>query len=219
MPQYLDGTEVDCDLIFDNGSPVYGAITDNWPTVEPYFNETGSNCPSILPKQQQQELMELSVRAVQCLGFKLGVFHVESKYTSRGPRLIEVNCRMGGGPVRATNLIVWGVDLVEEHLMACAGIPVRPPIAKRPLKEIAEYTINAEVSGIIQHTNFLDKWQDNPDVMYARPIVKAGDKCICVKDGLPTWLCELMVSKPTVKEAIAFVNEIADSLDVPITPA
>jgi hypothetical protein len=51
--QYLDGAEVDCDLVFDNGRPVYGAITDNWPTVEPYFNETGSNCPSVLPKAAQ----------------------------------------------------------------------------------------------------------------------------------------------------------------------
>ena len=63
--QYLDGHEVDCDLVFDNGQPVYGAITDNWPTVEPYFNETGSNCPSILPKAQQVELMLLSIKSVQ----------------------------------------------------------------------------------------------------------------------------------------------------------
>jgi hypothetical protein len=33
--------------------------------VEPYFNETGSNCPSILPRQQQQELLQLSVNSVQ----------------------------------------------------------------------------------------------------------------------------------------------------------
>jgi hypothetical protein len=37
---------------------------------------------------------------LQLLGFKLGVFHVELKATSRGPRLIEVNARMGGGGVR-----------------------------------------------------------------------------------------------------------------------
>ncbi len=36
----------------------------------------------------------------QALGLTLGVFHVELKYTSRGARLVEVNCRMGGGPVR-----------------------------------------------------------------------------------------------------------------------
>lgn len=37
---------------------------------------------------------------LQALDFRLGVFHVECKYTSRGARLIEVNARMGGGPVR-----------------------------------------------------------------------------------------------------------------------
>ena len=42
---------------------------------------------------------------------------------------------------------MWGVDLVEEHLMACAGIPVRPPVARRPLKQMAEYSINAKVRG------------------------------------------------------------------------
>ncbi len=84
-----------------------------------------------------------------------GVFHVELKYTSRGPRLIEVNCRMGGGPVRNTNLLVWGVDLVEEHLLTCAGIPSRPPIAAKPLMYIAEYSINAQKTGKMQHIDFL----------------------------------------------------------------
>ena len=62
---------------------------------------------------------------------------------------------MGGGPVHNTNLLVWGVDLVEEHLMTCAGIPSRPPVAARPLMYIAEYSINAQKSGIIQHIDFL----------------------------------------------------------------
>lgn len=62
---------------------------------------------------------------------------------------------MGGGPVRNTNLLVWGVDLVEEHLMTCAGIPSRPPVAARPLMYIAEYSINAQKSGRIQHIDFL----------------------------------------------------------------
>lgn len=84
-----------------------------------------------------------------------GVFHVELKYTKRGPRLIEVNCRMGGGPVRNTNLLVWGVDLVEEHLLTCAGIPSRPPVAARPLMYIGEYSINAKTTGKLQHTDFL----------------------------------------------------------------
>ncbi len=52
----------------------------------------GSNCPSILPMHQQRELCQLSVAAVKCMGFTVGVFHVECKYTSQnGPQLIEVS--------------------------------------------------------------------------------------------------------------------------------
>ena len=97
----------------------------------------------------------LVVQCIHCCCGVQGVFHVELKYTSQGPRLIEVNCRMGGGPVRNTNLLVWGVDLVEEHLLTCAGIPSRPPVAARPLMYIAEYSINAQKSGKMQHIDFL----------------------------------------------------------------
>jgi carnosine synthase len=50
------------------------------------------------------------------------------------------------------------------------------------------------------------------------PTVQAGSKCVCVEDGLPTWVCELMVVKPTVQEAIDFIKQIEESLDIPITP-
>jgi carnosine synthase len=212
LEEYLDGPEVDCDLILSQGSCVYGAVTDNWPTVEPYFNETGSNCPSILSRSTQKELLELSVASVRALGLKEGVFHVEAKATSRGARLIEVNCRMGGGPVRDTNLLVWGVDLVEEHLMTAAGIPSRPPIARKPLVNMAEYSINADKSGVLERDDFLAEWASHPDVLYARPLAKAGERVVCVADGLPTWICELMVVKPRVEEAIEFVKGIEKAI-------
>ena len=42
LEQYLDGPEVDVDVVLNSeGDVVYGNVTDNWPTIEPYFNETG----------------------------------------------------------------------------------------------------------------------------------------------------------------------------------
>ncbi len=52
-------------------------------------------------------------------------------------------------------------------------------------------------------------------ILSAAPL-QAGQKCVCVADGMPTWVLELMVHKPTVREAITFVKQIGDSLDVPI---
>lgn len=50
------------------------------------------------------------------------------------------------------------------------------------------------------------------------PTPQAGHKCVCVKDGLPTWVCEIMVTKPNVREAIQFIQDIEAALDIPITP-
>ena len=208
MEEYLDGPEVDVDVVMSDGEAVYGAVTDNWPTVEPYFLETGSNAPSILPLNQQRELMELSIDTVKALGFVSGVFHVEGKYTSRGPRLIEVNCRMGGGPVRTMNHIVWGVDLVEEALLCAAGLPSNPPTAPKPLMNIAEYSVNAMKTGVLVNNDHLKKYQDNQDILYARALAQPGTKVVSANDGLPSWVCELMVTKPTVEEAIEYVKGI-----------
>jgi carnosine synthase len=74
------------------------------------------------------------------------------------------------------NLLAWGVDLVEEQLLASAGIPSRPNVAARPLRNIAEYSVNALKSGTIRDVKFLEPYQGRPDVLYANPLVEAGAK-------------------------------------------
>jgi len=217
MESYLDGPEVDVDVIIGKGKCYYSALTDNWPTIEPYFNETGSNCPSILPEHQQKELVDLAVASCHALGLQNGVFHVEGKYTSHGPRLIEVNCRMGGGPVHVCNKLVYGVDLVVEQLiLSCGGEPAESLNCTEPLCNIAEYSMNAPRSGYIAHTNFLDEWCDNPNLVYARPLVVPRQLVCGPQDGMPTWLCEVMCTAATVEEGIRFVKQIEATCAFPI---
>lgn len=56
---YLDGPEIDCDIVMARGEPIFAEVSDNGPTVEPYFNETWGVCPSLLPKAQQGALKQL----------------------------------------------------------------------------------------------------------------------------------------------------------------
>lgn len=42
---------------------------------------------------------------------------------------------------------------------------------------------------------------------------------VCAKDGLPTWVCELMVAQHTVEAAIERIHGIVASLHFPIVPA
>merc|ERR1712187_563588 len=174
MEQYLDGTEVDVDVVMSEGKWRYAGVSDNGPTLEPYFNETWAASPSLLPKDQQNALRDLAVDTVKALGFAVGVFHVECKYTSTGPQLIECNARMGGGQVRECNLLTWGVDLVEETFFAALGIPAGPYVPRTPLKSVAYCYVNATHSGTATDVQGLESFQDRPGVVWAKPLIKPG---------------------------------------------
>ena len=62
----------------------------------------------------------------------------------------------------------------------------------------------------------LQEWENHPDVLYVRPLVNKGQKVTAVTDGMPTWVAELMVKKPSVEEAITFVTAIEQGLVIPV---
>lgn len=208
MEQYLDGKEVDIDVVMSDGEYRYAAVTDNGPTVEPYFNETWGVCPSLLPLDQQRELKDYGVACTKALGFTDGVFHVECRYTSTGPQLIEVNARMGGGPVHEHNLRVWGVDLVEEALFVALGIPARPFVPKMPIEPVAYYLIPCMRSGIVKALPNFDAIKALPGVIWARPMCAVGEKVVGPEEGLPTWMWDIMVKGSTGQAALDYVFKL-----------
>jgi len=208
LEQYLDGSEVDVDVVMSDGEWVYAAVSDNGPTLEPYFNETWAASPSLLPREQQVALKELAVGCVKALGFESGVFHVECKYTSTGPQLIEVNARMGGGQVHECNLQTWGIDLVEETIFAALGIPAGPVVQRNPLSGVAYCYVNASRSGKVVSTNVLVEMAEREGVVWAKPLVVDGASVVGPQDGLPTWLADLVVKKPTAREALDFLLQL-----------
>jgi len=219
LEEYLDGTEIDCDVVLDAGVATYARVTDNWPTHEPWFNETGDNCPSALPAEQQAAMAALCTDTLAALGFTCGVFHVEGKVTSRGPRLIEVNARMGGGQVRDNNLAVWGVDLVEEHLLTAVGLPARPPAAEPVLTCRSTLYINAPRSGIMGPGDWMAAVRAWPGVVYARIFSAPGDAVVCASDGLPTWIGQIMCDGDTIEQAVALVKKAEAAAQPPILDA
>jgi len=213
LESYLDGDEVDIDVVMSDGEWQYAAVSDNGPTLEPYFNETWAVSPSLLHRTKQVELRELAVSSVKAVGFEDGIFHVECKYTtSHGPQLIEVNARMGGGPVHATNLRTWGVDLVEETLFCAVGIPARPAACKEPNECIANADVNTLRSGRILDLSFLEPLQAREGVVSFSNHVRVGEAIVGPQDGLPTWLVEIVVSKSTPKEALDFLLSLQDEV-------
>jgi biotin carboxylase len=72
------------------------AITGRFPLAEP-FRETGFFIPSALDPEDQRAVLEVASAAVGALGVSIGCLHTEIKLTPDGPRVIEINGRIGGG--------------------------------------------------------------------------------------------------------------------------
>lgn len=96
LMEFIEGTEHDVDLVLFGGRLLAAFVSDNGPTRLPGFTETAACMPTGLAPEQEAQLVQAAFRC--CLGCGLldGVFNVELKLTGAGPRLIEINPRMGG---------------------------------------------------------------------------------------------------------------------------
>merc|ERR1712113_1154487 len=102
----------------------------------------------------------------------------------------------------------WGVDLVEETLFAALGLPSRPALPKEPLTGVAYCYMNAKKSGTVKDVTGLEKLLKRDGVVWAKPLVKSGAKVVGPEEGLPTWICDLLVVKPNAKDALNLLQAI-----------
>jgi biotin carboxylase len=99
-------------------------VTDRLPVAYP-LRETGLLLPSLLPAQTQAEVCALARRALDAVDVHIGLSHVEIKLTPTGPRVLEVNGRLGGFVPYLLRLVSDGdVDVVRLALASAAGVPV-----------------------------------------------------------------------------------------------
>lgn len=126
LVEYLRGAEHDVDIVLVDGRPVFAFVTDNGPTDLPYFRETSHLMPSALSADTQDALVQAAVTCLNTLGFRDGVFNVELRNTPTGPRLLEINARMGGFYIQRLTRWLWNYDLCEAAFAIACGQPCPP---------------------------------------------------------------------------------------------
>lgn len=125
LSEYADGSEHDVDLILFEGQLVDAVVTDNAPTLEPLCAETISIMPSLLSEARQRQLITAALQTCEVLGLTDGVFNVELKASRTGPKVIDVNGRMGGFYIPYWVKSLWSLDLpLAAFQIACGIRPV-----------------------------------------------------------------------------------------------
>jgi biotin carboxylase len=129
VEEYLSGPEVSVECATAGGIATPLAVTRKEVGFAPYFEETGHTVTAddpLLP-----EVGPVAVQAVSALGITDGVQHVEMRLTPAGPRIIEVNSRIGGDLIGRLVHLATGLDLPRIAAdIACGNVPSLAPTRK-----------------------------------------------------------------------------------------
>jgi biotin carboxylase len=108
-PHFADYVTVES--VVAAGQISHVAVAGRFPPAEP-FRESGFFIPSDFSTSDTKDVLAVATMAVSALGIRTGFLNTEIKMTPSGPRVIEVNGRLGGS-APAMMAQAAGVDLVE----------------------------------------------------------------------------------------------------------
>ena len=109
-PHFADYVSVESVVV--SGRIGHVAVTGRLSQAEP-FRETGLVIPSDFDPRVVTEVLGVATQAITALGIRTGCLHTEIKMTDVGPRVIEVNGRLGGFVPEVLAQAAPGVDLFE----------------------------------------------------------------------------------------------------------
>jgi biotin carboxylase len=130
VESYLDGPEVSVETVTFAGATIPVAVTRKDLGNLPYFEETGHTVAAGDPLLA--EAGPIAVSAVQALGIDRGVCHTEIRLTAGGPRIVEVNARLGGDLIGHLVELATGIQLARAAAdVACGHAPNLSPTRHR----------------------------------------------------------------------------------------
>ncbi|MGV4985735.1 ATP-grasp domain-containing protein [Streptomyces sp. NRAIS4] len=136
-PRYAPYASVES--FVENGRITHLAVTDKLPLTKD-FRENGGIMPSVLPPEVTDALMDCASRAITAMGITNSGVHTEIMLTAAGPRVIEVNSRIGGGVTEMLQQCS-GYDSILARAAVATGMPL--PEYKSPSCSTAYYSIQA----------------------------------------------------------------------------
>ena len=153
--EYVPGNEYDVDLIMFDGELVDAWVTDNGVTDVPCCSEVCALMPSALSAERQQQLVAAAWLACQRVGLQNGVVNVELKFSPFGPKLLDLNARMGGIYIPDWTREVWGLELTEQAMLIACGIRPHGRVLRTPRTWLAGVQIYEEPPLEIDHPGAL----------------------------------------------------------------
>jgi glutathione synthase/RimK-type ligase-like ATP-grasp enzyme len=199
---------ISVEMVVVDGVSRHVAISGRFPIVAP-LRENGGFLPSHLDADASAAVVEAAQQAVTALGVERGVLHIEVKQTPAGPRIVEVNGRVGG--IVPTMLRrVGGPPIINWALRLALGLDVGTfePIVAGP---VAFYYVWLPPVGDfqVQEISGFDGVKSLPQVDQAWLNRHVGDRVNSREGGMFGHLAAAYGAAPSHEELWPLVAELA----------
>ncbi|MFF9818664.1 ATP-grasp domain-containing protein [Streptomyces sp. NPDC014006] len=214
VEEYLVGPEVSVESLTWGGETVLLGVTDKMLGPHPYFVELGETFPSQLPPALTRECAEVALAALEAVGHDFGAAHVEVKITADGPRLIEVNARMGGAQITRLVRESTGLDMPREVIRMHTGAV--PDLSFRTTGAAVSRYVTTTVPGRVRAVHGLELVRRIPGVVDAAVDVSVGDTVRVPTDNVDVVghvVVRARTSGEAVRMADAGLGQIALDVD------
>lgn len=123
VEEFVDGPEVSIDSVVHRGEVHPMCLAHKRIGYPPYFEEVGHTVDGGDPLLSDPAVRRVLAGAHAALGITDGATHTELKLTPAGPRLIEVNGRLGGDLIPYLGLRTTGIDPGLAAAAVACGLP------------------------------------------------------------------------------------------------
>ncbi len=215
VEEYLDGEEISVDSICFGGRVEPASVAHKRTGFAPNFEETGHRVNGADPLLSDETLRDVVIRAHRAVGIHTGVTHVELKLTSRGPRIIEINARLGGDLIPYLGKLAGGPDLeLAAADIACGAVP---DLSRRAPKTAAIRFYYPEADVRVAEVRFQESLLP-ANVERATPLADPGQEVRLPPRG-SAWesrLAQVVVVDDNEAAALAALDEAAKAVVVEI---
>ncbi|MFJ4679003.1 acetyl-CoA carboxylase biotin carboxylase subunit family protein [Kitasatospora sp. NPDC088783] len=161
LEEHLAGPEVSIEAICDHGLIHIVAVTRKSLGPEPWFEETG-HLITPAATSAEQAAARVAEDALRAVGLIHGAAHIEVRLTAHGPRIIEINPRLGGDLIPHLVHLATGIDMaaaavdlalgtppvLEPTRRKCAGVAFHYPATAGTLTEAGFLFTPTDIDGI-----------------------------------------------------------------------
>src|SRR6185437_3394775 len=150
VEECVTGDEISVDAVITAGQVTPLFVARKVVGYPPYAEEIGHYVSADDPLLTDPVLTELLQACHTALGFTDGWTHTEFMLTADGPKLIEVNGRLGGDLIPKLGMLATGIDPGVTAGRAACGLPVHVTPTRQGTAGVRFFYVEQEDSEIVE---------------------------------------------------------------------